>query len=118
MLLRSRLRRIERGLRGELNSFPLRDGSTYFYEPEQVDSDLFVFSYQVRCGEPPEEPPEILRKVAEAKDPRGALAKLDLDPGTLAAANGPLDEVVDLDVLVRERRLVVTRHDPPEDLSE
>lgn len=117
-MLRDRFRRIERGLRGELESFPLRDGGRYFFDPGQAHSALFVFSYQVLCGDQPDEPPEILRRVAEAKDVRGALAKLDLDPGSLAAAHGPLHEIVELPTLVRERRIVVLEQEPVADLSE
>jgi hypothetical protein len=117
MVHRSWVRRLERGLRGELESFPLQDGSRYYFDPTEADSDLFVFSYRVRCGEPADKP-EILRKLCEAKDVQGALTKVKLDPGSLASANGPLDEVIDLNSLVRERRIVVFEHTPPEDLSE
>ena len=118
-LSRSTLRRIERDLRGELDSFKLRDGSTYYFEPGGTYSQLFVFDYEVRCGEAPE-PPEILRKVCEAEDVRSALAELERARATevLAAATGPLEEIVDIDALVNERRLAVIEHAPPEDLSE
>jgi hypothetical protein len=119
MALRSTLKRIERGLRGELDSFRLQNGSTYYFEPGGTYSELFIFDYRVHCGESPD-PPEILRKVREAKDVRGALAKLERARATevLAAATGPLEEIVDIDVLVNERRLAVIEHAPPEDLSE
>lgn len=74
MGLKGWLKKLERAARDELVSFELRDGSRYYYDP--ATPDLFMHWYDCACaGNPPgwPEPPEIVRKLREAKDVRAAL---------------------------------------------
>ena len=130
MGLRDRLKRAERAARGTLASFELRDGSRYFYNP--ASPELFLHWYE--CGKAGSaynwpEPPEVLRKLTEAKNVERAVE--------LVRGKGSWDFLVyDVELLISERRLaprgIVSRYDPvaaehrvldpydyePEDLSE
>jgi hypothetical protein len=77
MRLKGWLRRMERAARGHLVSFELLDGSLYFHDPQ--DPTLFLhWTECLRAGNPDKwpEPPEVVRKVTEAKDPRTALQSI------------------------------------------
>ncbi len=119
MGLKGWLTKLERAARGELVSFELRDGSRYYYDP--ATPDLFMHWYDCACaGNPPNwpEPPEVVRKLTEAKDVRAALAEV--------MGDGDDYLTYDTEVLINERRpeprsLVAGRdvHDQDvEDLSE
>ena len=108
--IRSWVKKIEQAARGNLASFELQDGSRYFYDP--TSSVLFMHWYEC-CGKdtahhwPP--PPEIIRKLCEAKDPERALEQV-----MSTAGFGGM--VYDPEVLIAERRLVprglISRYDP------
>jgi hypothetical protein len=130
-LMRHKLRRLERAARGKLGSFMLEDGSRSYFDP--TSAELFLHWCDcLRAGSahnwPP--PPEVVRKLCEAKDVQGALEQVRGKDsfGTF---------VYDPEVLINERRLeprgLVSRRDPetgewyvrdpydegaPEDLSE
>ena len=77
MGLRSRLRRLERAARGTLVSFELLDGSRFYYDTQTFE----VFLHWREClwaGNPDKwpEPPEVVRKLTEAKDPEAALESI------------------------------------------
>ena len=122
MGLRGQLRRLRRAVRGELASFELLDGSRYYFDP--LSGELFLHWCDcIRAGNPPDwpEPPEIVRKLCEAKDVRRALDEV------AAGGNGAFGTFVyDTEVLINERRLeprsLVAGRDPydqeVEDLSE
>jgi hypothetical protein len=118
MGLRGWIKRLERGASEDLASFELLDGSTYYYDRLETYKELFLYAYDVQLGEADKwpEPPEIFRKLCEAKDPAVVLEQLrPEDPGR--AFVNPA-ELFDTDALVYERRLVPLAVEPVEDLSE
>src|SRR5215212_8591265 len=73
MGLRGKLRRLERGARGNLESFILEDGSRHYYNPESGECFLHACDC-VRAGyegKPYPEPPETIKALTRARD-RGA----------------------------------------------
>jgi hypothetical protein len=116
--MRSWIRRLERDARGHLESFELLDGSTYYYDGLQTYKELFMHAYDVQLGDAEKwpGPPEVYRKICEAKDPAAVLEQFR--PEDLQRAFVNLAELYDTDVLVNERRLVPLTHAPVEDLSE
>ena len=118
MTLRGQLKRIEQGLRGTLESFVLEDGSRYYYDRLETCKELFLHAYDVQLGDADKwpEPPEVYRKMCEAKDPAAVLERFRPEDPARAFVNPA--ELYDTDVLVNERRLVPLTHAPPEDRSE
>jgi hypothetical protein len=107
--VKDKLRRLERAARDHLESFELLDGSRYYHDPR--DPELFLhWAECLTAGNPDRwpEPPEAVRKVAEAKDPRAALESI--------RGGGSWDMLpYDPEALVRERdirpRSLVTGRD-------
>lgn len=102
MGLRRKLKQLEQAARGRLGSFELASGETYYYRAGfPLAGRLYL--HHLEClkagaGEWPE-PPEVYRKLTEARDPAAALKQITGDgPHSLF----PYDE----EALVRERRLV------------
>ena len=118
MGLRNRIKRLERNASEDLASFELLDGSTYYYDRLETYKELFLHAYDVQLGDAEKwtEPPEIYRKICEAKDPDAVLERFRPEDPQCAFVN--LAELYDTDVLVNERRLVPLTHAPVEDLSE
>jgi hypothetical protein len=128
--MRRWIKRLEHAARGALASFELLDGSRYYFDP--ASPELFMHWYE--CGKAGSahnwpEPPEVMRKLAQAKDVERAIE--------LVRGEGSWDFLVyDIEVLISERTLeprgLVSRYDPvagehrvldpydyePEDLSE
>ena len=128
--IRGWVKRLEHAAREDLASFELLDGSRYYFDP--ASPELFMHWYE--CGKAGSahhwpEPPEVMRKVAEAKDVERAIE--------LVRAEGSwVFFVYDIEVLISERTLeprgLVSSYDPvlgehvvldpydyePEDLSE
>jgi hypothetical protein len=75
MGLKDQLRGLKRDLRENLDSFPLEDGTRYYFDPGSPD----VFLHAVGClsaqgdGLPFPEPPETLKAVARARHREAAL---------------------------------------------
>ncbi len=75
MGLKDKLRRLEQAARGELASFPLKDGSKHFYDPKSGE----MFLHGCSCiragtdGEPFPEPPETIKALCRARDRAAAL---------------------------------------------
>jgi hypothetical protein len=117
MGLRGWLKRLERGASEDLASFELLDGSTYYYDRLETYKELFVhaFDLQVGKGEWPE-PPEVYRKMCEARDLAEVLERFKPEDPERSLVN--LAALYDTDALVNERRLVPLYHAPVEDLSE
>jgi hypothetical protein len=117
MGLRGWLKRLERSASEDLESFELLDGSIYYFGGLETHKQLFLHAcdLQLGKGEWPE-PPEVYRKMCEAKDPAAVLELLKPEDPQRAFVN--LAELYDTDVLVNERRLVPLYHPPVEDLSE
>jgi hypothetical protein len=96
--VRGWLKRLERGSRENLASFALMDGSRHYYDPATWE----VFLHWHGCimaGNPENwpEPPEVLRKLTEAKDPARAAEQLTSNTGEFF----PYDP----EILAAERRL-------------
>jgi hypothetical protein len=73
--MRNKLRRLERAVRGHLESFELEDGRRHYYD--RTTTSLFLhclacIKAQAEC-KPFPEPPETVRAIARAKDRRAAL---------------------------------------------
>jgi hypothetical protein len=117
MGLRRWMRRLERDASEDLESFELLDGSTYYYDRLETYKELFLHAYDLQLGrgEWPE-PPEVYRKMCEARDVAEVLERFKPEEPERAFVN--LAELYDTDVLVNERRLAPVYHAPVEDLSE
>jgi hypothetical protein len=117
MGLRRLMRRLERDASEDLESFELLDGSTYYYDRLETYKELFLHAYDLQLGrgEWPE-PPEVYRKMCEARDVAEVLERFKPEEPERAFVN--LAELYDTDVLVNERRLAPVYHAPVEDLSE
>jgi hypothetical protein len=115
--MRSWIRRLERDAREHLESFELLDGSTYYYDRLETYKELFLHAYDVQLGDAHKwpEPPEIYRKMCDAKDPAAVLERFR--PENPQSAFVDPGAVFDTDALVDERRLVPISYEPPEDLS-
>jgi hypothetical protein len=116
--LRTLLKNLKRDAQGELESFVLEDGSRYYYDRLETYRELFLHAYdlQLGMGDKWPQPPEVYRKMCEARDPAAVLERLGPENSQGAFVN--LAELYDTDVLVHERRLVPLSVEPPEDLSE
>ena len=116
MGLRDQLRNLRRAARGHLDSFELRDGSTYYYDYPETTKEMFLHSLKCHTADTVEEWPAPLSihvKLVEAKDPAAVLRSFD-PPGGTQFASLPYDR----DALISERRLVPLYTGPIEDLSE
>jgi hypothetical protein len=118
MGLRSWIKRLERDASEDLESFELLDSSTYYYDRLEAHKELFLYAYDFHTGRGVEwpKPPQIYRKMCQARDPVAVLERFRPEDPKRAFVN--LAEHYDTDVLVRERRLVALSVEPPEDLSE
>ena len=118
MGLRSWMKRLERHASEDLARFELLDGSIYYYDRLETHMELFLHAYDVQLGDADKwpEPPEVYRKMCEAKVPAAVLERFIPDDPQRAFANPA--ELYDTDALVNERRLVPISYEPPEDLSE
>jgi len=118
MGFRSWLKRLERDASEGLESFELLDGSTYYYDRLETYKELFMHAYDVQLGDADKwpEPPEVYRKVCQARDLAAVLERFRPEDPERAFVN--LAELYDTDVLINERRLVPLTHPPVEDLSE
>jgi hypothetical protein len=116
--MRSWIRRLERDARGHLESFELLDGSTYYYDGLETYKELFLHAYDVQLGDAHKwpEPPEIYRKMCEARDLEAVLGRLKPEDPQRAFVN--VTEIFDRDTLISERRLVLHPQEPVEDLSQ
>jgi hypothetical protein len=107
--LREQLRRLKGELYGELDSFELLDGSRYYYDPASFEVFLFYCECLKTSAHNWPEPPEVVRKLTEAKNVEEAVVQV--------FGTGPFSFLVyNPDILVRERRLVprslVSEYDP------
>jgi hypothetical protein len=108
--VRSRIKRLEREARGNLASFELLDGSRYYFNP--TSPDLFLHWYGCATAGSAHswpEPPEILRKLTQAKDLERAAEQV--------RGEGSCDFLpYDIEVLISERRLeprpLMSRYNP------
>ena len=118
MGLRGWMKRLERDASEDLESFELTDGSTYYYDRLETSKELFAHAYDAQLGRDDDwsEPPEVYRKMCEARDPEAVLEQFKPENPERAFVN--FAELYDADVLVHERRLVPLAVDPGEVLSE
>jgi hypothetical protein len=77
MGLRSWVKRLERGASEGLQSFELQGGSTYYYDRLETYKELVLHAYdlQLGMGDNWPEPPEVYRKICEAKDQAAVLKR-------------------------------------------
>jgi hypothetical protein len=110
---------LQRDASENLESFELEDGSIYFFDRLETYKELFLHAYDVELGDGDKwpEPPEVYRKICEARDPAKAL-ELFMPEDPERALVDPT-AVFDRYALVNERRLVPISAslEPPEDLS-
>jgi hypothetical protein len=116
--LRTLLKNLKRDARGELESFVLEDGSRYYYDRLETYRELFLHAYDVQLGEADKwpEPPEVYRKICEARDPAAILKRLAPSEAS-PSAFVDVAQIFDTAILVNERRLVMLENAPVEDLS-
>jgi hypothetical protein len=116
MSLRGWIKRLERRAHEELESFELLDGSIYYYDPLETYKELFLHAcdLQLGKGEWPE-PPEVYRKMCEARDVAEVLEQFK--PEDPEGAFVDVTHIYDTDLLIHERRLVPRFVAPVEDLS-
>jgi len=101
-----------------LESFELLDGSTYYYDRLETYKELFMHAYDVQLGDADKwaEPPEVYRKMCEARDPAAVLERFRPEDPERAFVD--VTQIYDTDALIRERRQVPLTHEPGENLSE
>jgi hypothetical protein len=116
--VRRTLERLRESLHGALESFELLDGTRYYYGRLATHKVMFVYALDAQLGRAGDwhEPPEIYRKLLEARDPAAVLEKLGEAYPQGALVN--VAEIFDVDALVNERRLELLPVEPVEDLSE
>ena len=119
MGLRDWIRRLERGAREDMDSFELRDGTHYYYDPDEISKALYRHAVNAKGGRDPE-PPEIYTMACRAKDPVEALAQIEgrMMPDKPGLVFATTSELFDTHALICELRLVPIHHDPSPDLSE
>jgi hypothetical protein len=116
------LGRLQHEASKDLEGFELLDNSTYYYDRLETYKELFLHAYDVEIGDADKwpEPPEVYRKMCEAKNPAAVLERFRPENPQVAFVN--LAELYDLGALVNERRLVPSEATlaklPPENLSE
>jgi hypothetical protein len=69
MGLRGWLNRLERGASGDLDSFRLRDDTTYYYDRLETSKELYCHAYDVQLGDA-DKWPEPRRSTARSPRPR------------------------------------------------
>jgi hypothetical protein len=109
--VRGRIKRLERAAGEHLKCFELLDGSRYYYDPTSWE----LFDHWCKCIHAGSahnwpEPPEVMRKLCEAKDVEGVLERILHDNGTFSSI------VYDPEILINSRRLeprgLVASRDP------
>jgi hypothetical protein len=118
MGFRNWLRRLERAASEDLESFVLEDGSIYYYDRLETYKQMFLHAYDMQLGDADKwpEPPEVYRKMCEAKDPATVLERFK--PENPQSAFVDPAALFETEALVNERRLVPLTYPPVEDLSE
>ena len=85
MGLKAKLGKLQKAMRGNLESFELRDGQRYYFDPREAWKITFRFFTDSMTAdykrEPRPEPPDLLKAVADARDRKGALS-LVMDGGS------------------------------------
>ena len=78
MGLRDRLGNLKRAMHSNLDSFYLRDGSRFYFDPASPE----LFLHALEClraqgeGKPFPEPPEVIRAIARARNREAALNRV------------------------------------------
>jgi hypothetical protein len=80
MALKGKVARLQKLLRGSLESFELQDGRRYYFDPEEAYKATFLYFTDSMTADygckPRPEPPEVLRAVADAGDRVQALSRV------------------------------------------
>jgi hypothetical protein len=95
---RSRVRALQNKANGQVESFPLRDGSRYYFDRQQAALAIFMYAFEKTLREEEPRVPEFIRVVLEeAANPRAVLqtfrtgdpSKMFCDPVDLLGADDP-----------------------------
>jgi hypothetical protein len=95
---RSRVRALQNKANGQVESFPLRDGSRYYFDRQQAALAIFMYAFYKTLREEEPRVPEFIRVVLEeAANPRAVLemfrtgdpSKMFCDPVDLLGADDP-----------------------------
>ena len=82
MTIRDKLKLLQKAMRGHLEAIPQADGTTFYFDVEEVRKELFIFWRACLRADynatPRPELPKIVCAVANAKDRRAAYEKLPL----------------------------------------
>lgn len=71
---RSRVRALQNKANGQVESFPLRDGSRYYFDGQQAALAIFMYAFEKTLREEEPRVPEFIRVVLEeAANPRAVL---------------------------------------------
>ncbi len=121
MGFRDKMRRLEKATHGKLEYIELSDGSRYWYDPEAVGIELFLYGVDcLRANSAAErpEPPEMYQTLTRAGDRRAAFDRVHPD-GTWPLVPFDVEALVERGELVH-RSMVAGKDvdDPVEDLSE
>ncbi len=80
MSLRGKIDRLQKTMQGNLDYFELRDGSRYYFDPEEASKVTFLYFAESMDAdyrrEVRPEPPELLKAVGNARDRRSALDRV------------------------------------------
>jgi len=72
--LRGWLKRVERTASEDMESFELTDGTYYRYDRVDALRELYLFGHDTELGRDPD-PPEIWKKLRQARDPHSVLSR-------------------------------------------
>ncbi len=85
MSLRGKIDRLQKTMQGNLDYFELRDGSRYYFDPEEASKVTFLYFAESMDAdyrrEPRPDPPAVLKAVAGARDRSEALNRV-MDGGS------------------------------------
>jgi hypothetical protein len=110
--LRSLVNKLRRDASGELDSFNLTSGKTYYYDHLEASKQMFLHAVYLQEGTQENPPPEIYHKICEATDPGEVLDRFK--PENPQRAFVDLSQLYDREILVNERRLVPSEDAPGE----
>ncbi len=95
-----------------MGSFELEDGSLYYYDAGEVYKEAFLHGMDCLKADSFEdrpEPPEVYRKMCEARDPAAVLERLTSTP--------PVDFPSEVDAFLNERYQAPLPHEPVPNFS-
>jgi hypothetical protein len=115
VLNRGSIRRVENLMRDYLQSFVMRGGERYYYDPEEQGIALFIYACDLirepyQPDEPEPEEPPLLEAIRNAKDPDEVVRRFE--------GPDPSKQFVDVRLMVYPPDEDESPPDPVPDLSE